>query len=54
MPGLERRVLALSFGRGLTLREIGAEVGLSESGACRVRARALRQLRRSCAAEPTT
>jgi RNA polymerase sigma factor for flagellar operon FliA len=42
---LERRVIVLSYGRGLTLREIGAEVGLSESGVCRVRARALRQLR---------
>jgi RNA polymerase sigma factor for flagellar operon FliA len=42
---LERRVIVLSFGRGLTLREIGAKVGLSESGVCRVRARALRRLR---------
>jgi len=42
---LERRVIALSYGRGLTLREIGTQVGLSESGVCRVRARALRRLR---------
>ncbi len=42
---LERRVLVLSYGRGLTLREIGTEVGLSESGVCRVRSRALRRLR---------
>lgn len=42
---LERRVLVLSYGRGLTLREIGVQVGLSESGVCRVRARALRRLR---------
>lgn len=42
---LERRVIVLSYGRGLTLREIGLQVGLSESGVCRVRARALRQLR---------
>jgi RNA polymerase sigma factor for flagellar operon FliA len=42
---LERRVIVLSFGRGLTLREIGAQVGLSESGVCRVRSRALRRLR---------
>ena len=42
---LERRVIVLSYGRGLTLREIGTEVGLSESGVCRVRARALRRLR---------
>ena len=42
---LERRVIVLSYGRGLTLREIGTQVGLSESGVCRVRARALRRLR---------
>ena len=42
---LERRVIVLSYGRGLTLREIGVSVGLSESGVCRVRARALRRLR---------
>ncbi|HEY6201544.1 MAG TPA: sigma-70 family RNA polymerase sigma factor [Candidatus Limnocylindria bacterium] len=42
---LERRVIVLSYGRGLTLREIGVTVGLSESGVCRVRARALRRLR---------
>lgn len=42
---LERRVIVLSFGRSLTLREIGTKVGLSESGVCRVRARALRRLR---------
>lgn len=42
---MERRVIVLSYGRGLTLREIGLQVGLSESGACRVRARALRRLR---------
>ena len=42
---LERRVIVLSYGRGMTLREIGVQVGLSESGVCRVRARALRRLR---------
>jgi RNA polymerase sigma factor for flagellar operon FliA len=42
---LERRVIVLSYGRGLTLREIGLQIGLSESGVCRVRARALRRLR---------
>lgn len=49
LPAAERRVLALSFGRGLTLREIGRVMGLSESGACRVRARALARLRRALA-----
>jgi RNA polymerase sigma factor for flagellar operon FliA len=42
---LERHVIVLSYGRGLTLREIGTQVGLSESGVCRVRSRALRRLR---------
>ena len=42
---LERRVIVLSYGHCLTLREIGVQVGLSESGVCRVRARALRRLR---------
>lgn len=50
LPPLERRVLVLSYGRGLTLKEIGRRVGLSESGACRVRARALRRLRSRCSA----
>ncbi len=44
---LERRVVVLSYARGMTLREIGEQVGLSESGVCRVRARALRKLRAS-------
>jgi RNA polymerase sigma factor for flagellar operon FliA len=46
---LERRVLVLSYGRGLTLREIGDEIGLSESGVCRLRARALKRVRAACA-----
>ena len=45
VPPLERRVLVLSYGRGLTLREIGREIGLSESGVCRLRARALERVR---------
>lgn len=50
LPPLERRVLVLSYGRGLTLREIGSEIGLSESGVCRLRARALARVRSACAA----
>ncbi|HEV2250096.1 MAG TPA: sigma-70 family RNA polymerase sigma factor [Candidatus Limnocylindria bacterium] len=46
---LERKVLVLSFARGLTLKEIGAQIGLSESGVCRLRARALRHVRTRCA-----
>jgi RNA polymerase sigma factor for flagellar operon FliA len=48
---IERRVLVLAYARELTLREIGARVSLSESGVCRVRARALRKLRAACAPE---
>jgi RNA polymerase sigma factor for flagellar operon FliA len=50
LTSMERRVLVLSYGRGLTLREIGGEVGLSESGVCRLRARALERVRSACAA----
>ena len=46
---VERKVLVLSFARGLTLKEIGAQIGLSESGVCRLRARALRHVRARCA-----
>ena len=49
MEPIERKVLVLSFARGLTLREIGTQVGLSESGVCRLRARALRHVRARCA-----
>ena len=48
MEPLERKVLVLSFGRGLTLKEIGGIVGLSESGVCRLRARALKRVRSRC------
>lgn len=46
---IERRVVVLSFAKGMTLKEIGLRVSLSESGVCRVRARALRKLRTACA-----
>jgi RNA polymerase sigma factor for flagellar operon FliA len=45
---VERRVLLLSYAHGFTLKEIGRDVGLSESGVCRMRARALRHLRERC------
>ena len=48
LSALERRVLLLHFQHGLTLKEIGVKVGLSESGVCRVRARAIAKLRRTC------
>jgi RNA polymerase sigma factor for flagellar operon FliA len=49
IEAIERKVLVLSFARGLTLKEIGAKIGLSESGVCRLRARALRHVRARCA-----
>lgn len=49
---LERSVLVLSYGRGLTLKEIGRQVGLSESGVCRVRSRAIGKMRRRCSLDP--
>lgn len=48
---VERRVVVLAYAKGLTLKEIGARVSLSESGVCRVRARALKKLRAACAPE---
>ncbi|GAC1701495.1 MAG: FliA/WhiG family RNA polymerase sigma factor [Candidatus Limnocylindrales bacterium] len=48
LPVIERTVLVLSYARGLTLREIGARIGLSESGVCRLRGRALRHVRARC------
>lgn len=52
LPTVERTVLVLSYGRGLTLKEIGTKVGLSESGVCRVRSRALAKVRRRCSLDP--
>lgn len=48
LPLVERRVLTLTYGRGLTLKEVGARVGLSESGVCRARSRALVRIRERC------
>ena len=49
MEPVERKVLVLSFARGLTLKEIGRQIGLSESGVCRLRARAMGHVRARCA-----
>jgi RNA polymerase sigma factor for flagellar operon FliA len=46
---IERKVVVLAYAKGMTLKEIGARVSLSESGVCRVRARALKKLRARCA-----
>ena len=51
LTALERRVVVFAYAREMTLREIGLRVGLSESGVCRVRARALRKLRTACASQ---
>ena len=48
---IERKVVVLAYAKSMTLKEIGAKVALSESGVCRVRARALKKLRAACAAE---
>jgi RNA polymerase sigma factor for flagellar operon FliA len=48
LTAVERRVVVLAYAKGMTLKEIGACVSLSESGVCRVRARALKKLRASC------
>ena len=48
---IERRVVVMAYAKGMTLKEIGERVSLSESGVCRVRARALRKLRAACASE---
>ena len=54
LTAVERKVVVLAFAKGMTLKEIGACVGLSESGVCRVRARALKKLRSTCGPEPET
>jgi RNA polymerase sigma factor (sigma-70 family) len=51
LTAMERRVVVLAYAKGMTLKEIGTQVSLSESGVCRVRARALKKLRDACASE---
>jgi len=51
---IERKVVVLAYAKGMTLKEIGTRVSLSESGVCRVRARALKKLRAACAPEVDT
>jgi RNA polymerase sigma factor FliA len=46
LPTVERRLIELVYFEGLTLAEAGQIVGLSRSWACRLHARAIRQLRR--------
>lgn len=49
---IERKVVVLAYAKSMTLKEIGVRVSLSESGVCRVRARALKKLRAACAPDP--
>jgi len=54
LSAVERKVIVLAYARGMTLKEIGSKVSLSESGVCRVRTRALKKLRAACAPEIDT
>jgi RNA polymerase sigma factor FliA len=45
LPLRQREVLRLYYHAGLTMKEIGGRLGLTESGVCRVHSSALRQLR---------
>jgi RNA polymerase sigma factor FliA len=45
LPLRQREVLRLYYHAGLTMKEIGGHMGLTESGVCRVHSSALRQLR---------
>lgn len=46
LPPDEQQVLALTYFEEMTLQEIAPTLGVTESGASRIRARALRRLRR--------
>jgi hypothetical protein len=45
MPERERTVLTMYYYDGLTLTEIGAVLGVTESRVCQIHTKALRQLR---------
>ena len=45
LPSRERKILLLSYGRELTLAEIGSVLGVSESRVCQLRSLALSRLR---------
>ena len=42
----ERQVIELYYYKGLKLREIGEEMGVTESRVCQIRASAIRNLRK--------
>jgi RNA polymerase sigma factor for flagellar operon FliA len=47
LPERERRVLALCYFEELTMREVGAALGVTESRVCQIRQQALRRLRKA-------
>ena len=46
----QRRVLVLSYGKGLNLRQIGSLLGLTDTRICQIRTRAIRSLRENLSA----
>jgi RNA polymerase sigma factor for flagellar operon FliA len=46
LPKKQRAVVAMYYVRGLTLKEIGMHLGVTESRACQLRAEGVRQLRK--------
>ena len=53
LPARERRVIALYYYDEVTMKEIGAELGVNESRVSQLHARALRRLREALGAEVT-
>ncbi|MCM3562319.1 sigma-70 family RNA polymerase sigma factor [Hydrogenophaga intermedia] len=46
LPERERKVMFLHYRRDMTFKEIGCEMGVSESRVCRLHRQALEMLRR--------
>jgi len=51
LPERLRRVVALHYEEGLTLRRIGQELGVSESRVCQLEAEAMRLIREQCSGQ---
>jgi RNA polymerase sigma factor FliA len=52
LPARERRVISLYYFREVTMKRIGAEIGVNESRVSQLHARAIHRLRKSLAASP--